>query len=497
MGALRRWLGKQVLILAAVVSLGSMAPRALHADEPAIELRVMTFNMWYGGAQVNAGQVVEAIRAARADIVGLQEPDGTARAIATALGWPYVDERRHILSRYPLFDPPGDPLYVWVEPLPGRIVAVANVHMPATPYGPEAVRDGQELAAVMKMETDTRMPAIQPYLEALPKAAADGTPVFLTGDFNSPSHLDWTAAVAKVRPQEKYAVEWPVSKALADAGLRDSYREAHPDPVARAGLTWTAGYPYPRIKPGETFDRIDLVWSAGNTQVIASEVVGEAGGPDVDIPVTPWPSDHRAVVSTFRVRPGIAPAMVGVDRRVITQGDDFILRFGIVSREDARISVVPKGGDPAKDAVATMATGDASDRPSIKLGSTFMKAGAYDAVLSDADGKELARTPFWVLGRDAMPAVAAKKASYKPGQTINVSWHNAPSMRFDWVAVYRAGDPDIYNYIAYIYTGATVEGSGTFDSDALGGPLEPGNYELRLLRDDSYVLLARAPFTIK
>jgi len=497
MGALRRWLGALALMMVAATGIATMAPPAARAEEPAIELRVMTFNMWYGGAQVNAGQVVEAIRVAKADIVGLQEPDGTARDIAHALGWPYVDERRHILSRYPLFDPPGDPLYVWVEPLPGRIVAVANVHMPATPYGPEAVRDGQDLAAVMQMETDTRMPAIQPYLEALPKIAADGTPVFLTGDFNSPSHLDWTEAVMKVRPQVKYVVEWPVSKALADAGLRDSYREAHPDPVARAGLTWTTGYPHPWIKPNETFDRIDLVWSAGNTRVTASEVVGEAGGPDVDIPVTPWPSDHRAVVSTFQVMPGMAPAMVGVDRRVLRQGDDFILRFAIGDREDARISVVPKGGDPAKDAVASMATGDASDRPSIKLGSTLMKAGAYDAVLSDADGKELARTPFWLLARDAMPSVASKKSSYKPGQTIDVSWHNAPGMKFDWVAIYHAGDPDIYNYIAYIYTGATVEGSGSFDTDAIGGKLDPGNYEVRLLRDDSYVLLAKAPFTVK
>jgi hypothetical protein len=267
--------------------------------------------------------------------------------------------------------------------------------------------------------------------------------------------------------------------------------------VAQPGFTWTAGYPYPRVKPNETFDRIDLVWSAGNASVTASQIVGEAGGPDVDVPVTPWPSDHRAVVSTFHVMPGVAPAMVGIDRRIVTQGDDFILRFAIENREDARISVVPKGGDPAKNAIASMATGDASDRPSIKLGSAFMKAGAYDAVLADADGKELARTPFWVLARDAVPAVSAQKASYKPGQTIELSWHNAPGMKFDWVAVYRAGDPDIYNYIAYIYTGATIEGAGSFDSDALGGKLEPGKYELRLLRDDSYVLLAKAGFTVK
>jgi hypothetical protein len=126
-----------------------------------------------------------------------------------------------------------------------------------------------------------------------------------------------------------------------------------------------------------------------------------------------------------------------------------------------------------------------------------MPAGAYDAVLSDADGKELARSSFWVMARDAVPAVAAKKAAYAPGETIEVSWTNAPAMKLDWVAIYRAGEPDIYNYIAYIYTDATVEGSGLFDNEAIGGELDPGNYEVRLLRDDSYVLLARAPFTVK
>ena len=59
-------------------------------------------------------------------------------------------------------------------------------------------------------------------------------PVFLTGDMNSPSYLDWTA-VAAVRPQVAYPLVWPVSKALADAGFRDSYRDAYPDPVARPG----------------------------------------------------------------------------------------------------------------------------------------------------------------------------------------------------------------------------------------------------------------------
>ena len=62
----------------------------------------MTFNVWYGGDQIAFGQVAEAIKAARADIVGIQEPDGNLRRIADAVGFPYVDERRYIISRYPL-----------------------------------------------------------------------------------------------------------------------------------------------------------------------------------------------------------------------------------------------------------------------------------------------------------------------------------------------------------------------------------------------------------
>ena len=55
------------------------------AAEP-ITLRVMTFNIWVGGELVNFGQVVAAIQAAEADIVGLQEATGNTSRLAAALG---------------------------------------------------------------------------------------------------------------------------------------------------------------------------------------------------------------------------------------------------------------------------------------------------------------------------------------------------------------------------------------------------------------------------
>ena len=81
----------------------------------------------------------------------------------------------------------------------------------------------------------------------------------MTGDYNTPSHLDWTAAADAVRDDIHYPVAWPVTEALQRAGFRDTYRVVHPDPVATPGITWTYGYPFPRIAKDEVVDR--MTWS--------------------------------------------------------------------------------------------------------------------------------------------------------------------------------------------------------------------------------------------
>jgi hypothetical protein len=58
-----------------------------------------------------------------------------------------------------------------------------------------------------------------------------GIPVFLTGDFNVPSHLDYTEAAMGTSDYVKFVVEWPVSKAIEAAGFRDSWREVEPGPL--------------------------------------------------------------------------------------------------------------------------------------------------------------------------------------------------------------------------------------------------------------------------
>ena len=105
-----------------------------------------------------------------------------------------------------------------------------------------------------------------------------GIPVFLTGDFNSPSYLDWTPAVAR-RPRGR-AVPRPLAGQQGAGGRRlraTPTATLHPDPVADPGFTWSPGGP--ETRPHDVFDRIDWVLHAGPATTVSSRLVGETGQP--------------------------------------------------------------------------------------------------------------------------------------------------------------------------------------------------------------------------
>jgi endonuclease/exonuclease/phosphatase family metal-dependent hydrolase len=124
--------------------------------------------------------------------------------------------------------------------------------------------------------------------------------MFVTGDFNEPSHRDWTAAAAAAN-RCPLCVEWPTTKAVEDAGFVDALRSAHPDPVRRPANTWTPTSP--PTDPNDRHDRIDFVFVRGaNARVKSVEIVGEAAE-FADIVVKRYPSDHRAVVAEIELVP--------------------------------------------------------------------------------------------------------------------------------------------------------------------------------------------------
>jgi len=134
-------------------------------------------------------------------------------------------------------------------------------------------------------------------------ALASGSPVFLTGDFNEPSHLDWTQEAATIGLNFGMKVNWPTSNSVVAAGLTDAFREVRPDEVFDRGETWTPGYPAPNVAANEVHDRIDFVYYAGlGVTPTSAQVLGfDANDGNTDIAIQPYPSDHRAVVVEFEM----------------------------------------------------------------------------------------------------------------------------------------------------------------------------------------------------
>ena len=499
--ASRRGLGTTAIVWALLGSVLALAGADRAIAAPAeMRLRVGVFNIEYGGVHVSFDKVVRAIERGGAQIVGIEEAQTHIPRLARELGWPYFSERLQVVSQFPLIDPPGaDGRYLLAEVQPGAVVAIQNVHLPSNPYGPFRVKQGQSRKKVLRIENRLRVPAIEPTLAAAEPLMADDIPVFLVGDFNTPTWEDWTRRMVGVRPQIRYPVRWPVSLAVEDAGFVDSYRTVYPNPMRHPGLTWWAnrpklfgGYP-PRSAPQ---DRIDLIYATPDAAPLRSIIVGETHSPLADVGVHPWPSDHRSVVSTFRVTPAPIPTLVEVEKALREVGQKVRVRFHSAGSGD-QVAVVPAGGDVPADAIDEQPTGGES-RGTVAFDTDGWTPGAFDAVLVDGADNELSRIPFWVAPEGGGVELSTGQDTYAVGESIDVSWTFAPARRWDWIGIYKRGrDPYVAWYLLWGYTGASVEGTISLDEDDHGPwPLPKGRYTAYLLTDDSYKALARVDFDI-
>lgn len=289
-------------------------------------LRVMSFNIWGGGANEGKGieETLAAIRTARADVVGLQETrlesdpctadacpatgESVAPAIAAALGWHVHDQvaengalwANAVISRYPITAVSPNDLGVALD-VGGRAVWVYNIHLDDEPYQPYQLL-GIEYgpapfltteAEAVRYASETRGPALELLLADM-GVAEGAAAVIVTGDFNEPSVHDWTPEVVAAGAKP-VAVAWPTTGRLVAEGFVDAYRVVHPDPVAKPAYTWTPRYD--EAATDDEPDRIDFVLVRGaGVRVTDAAIVGE-DGPRSDVVVMPWPSDHRAVVA--------------------------------------------------------------------------------------------------------------------------------------------------------------------------------------------------------
>jgi endonuclease/exonuclease/phosphatase family metal-dependent hydrolase len=466
------------LVLASCTGTG---PGGGSQPQAKVELEVLSFNMLYGGSY-GYQRVLRVIRELDPDIVGVQEPYGKIDRIAEDLGW-HGSPRLHVISRFPVLEPSGSSGdWGYVEVTPGRVVAIANTHLPSVGYGPYLVRSGAPVGEVLEAERKRRVPWTMDLLNAMaPVLSAGNMPVFLTGDFNSPSHRDWTAEVDAVRGPVRYPVRWPVTVALEEAGFQDSYREVHPDPVEDPAFTWTPGSGFPpRIREGEVLDRIDYVWANGPVEVVDSQVVGEAGSPYAGIEFDPWPSDHRAVLTTVEATPAAPGTTVAVSDARLERGDSLEASFFGAGDSARRVRLL------ADDSVLAERSTEGAASGSVRFETQGLGPGTYDAALLGDSGKPLAAVSFAVVDPDAPVRIETQRSRVEVGEAIDLSWRNGPGNRYDWLAVTPAGKGP-GSYMAWRYIDAAVHGDGSISAASNGRwPLPPGSYQIHLCVDDSY-----------
>ena len=289
----------------------------------------MSFNVWGGGAneQKPVDETVAVIKAVNPDIIGIQETrlesdpctadvcpavgDSVAPKLAAALGYHYYDQTKQndalwanaILSRYPIgkATPNDTGVEIMVD---GRKVQVFNIHLDDSPYQPYQLLDIEYGDAPFLKTADEAVKAAEATRGAALKllfddmaAAGEADAAFVFGDFNEPSHRDWTESAVKAGMQP-LVVPFPTVKAIEDKGFVDTFRAIYPDAGAKPGMTWT-----PTSEPtakDDHHDRIDFALArAKDLQVISAGIVGEKA-PEADIVVTPWPSDHRATMAKVK-----------------------------------------------------------------------------------------------------------------------------------------------------------------------------------------------------
>eukprot|EP00455_Lapot_gusevi_P004061 TRINITY_DN11668_c0_g1_i2.p1 TRINITY_DN11668_c0_g1~~TRINITY_DN11668_c0_g1_i2.p1 ORF type:complete len:364 (+),score=42.96 TRINITY_DN11668_c0_g1_i2:69-1160(+) len=293
-----------------------------------LQFTFMTFNIENGGEAYNLSRAADLILQSGADIVTVQESYTSANInsaprLANLLNWYYIgvdlSNDTSVLSRWPIEFLRMTDMFVstrirlpvcdspaLARPCPRKSIYVISAHYYDQPYQPfqaanisyndsapfisDPVLLAQAAYEARGVDVDRTI------FEAIRVRQLDDAAAFiLGGDFNEPSHLDWTPRAAR-NGLVPYACQFPSSVNFTKYGFGDAYRTVHVDEVADRGLTWP-GHPvdYPS-RP----DRIDFIYYGQNTQAATSQGMKLSVVNASVIPQGVYsPSDHRATYAQF------------------------------------------------------------------------------------------------------------------------------------------------------------------------------------------------------
>lgn len=265
--------------------------------------RVLQWNIWHGGRHVplkGHERIIELIKSSKADIVTMQEGYGFQEEIAAALHYhlqtPSSSDNLCLYSRFPLEKQEtvntfcSNPAIIRLGEERSLLVDACWTRYAYNPDYTGSFSDPAHNPAIWVAEDSIRpMADAQRMLDKdlAPVLERQQMPVILGGDFNSCSHLDWTKKAAYLHGGHG-PVSFPASRFLHERGYKDSFREIHPDEVARPEGTFAGIY-------GQLdFGRIDFIYYKGGIRAVSSKILQTS--PEID---DIWASDHSAVMTTF------------------------------------------------------------------------------------------------------------------------------------------------------------------------------------------------------
>ena len=315
------------LLAALPAAAQSPAPRAA-ADT----LDVMVWNVLHGANDVDRGpeKALQVVREAAPDLVLMQESydiEGErptlGRWIAGELGWHHhqaesphlcVLSRERIAARF--FHHPWHGVGVRVRDKAAREFIAYSIWLDYRAFLGYELRDKPSISdkelLLAESVRSSRLPQARALLAHL---AEEGhldaaVPVLVGGDWNTPSHLDWTPDTARVFARRR-ALPLPVSLAMSAAGFVDAFRAVHPNPVQHPGITWSPMYRSRSDGKTQAFDRIDRLYLKNpprdpSTWLLhpraAHVLPREWEDEDVRPRQRTFPSDHGAVLLSLAWR---------------------------------------------------------------------------------------------------------------------------------------------------------------------------------------------------
>jgi len=314
--------------------------------------KVLQFNIWQEGTVVPDGYegVIRQILESDADLITLSEVrnykdtrfcDRIVKSLKDSgqTFYSFYSYDSGILSRFPIID--STTVYPCVDDhgsayralidMNGQEVALYTTHLDYLNCTYYDIRgyDGSswekrppmtDVDSILANNTlSLRDDGMKAILEKAKEDKAKNRIVIIGGDFNEPSHLDWTEETKDLYDHQGLVIPWTVSTMLTDSGYIDAYREIYPDPLTHPGFTYPADCPGMDVKKltwapeSDERERIDfiyyspfkglkltdaLVWgpkgSIKNSQRIIEETQDR-----IEAGKGVWPTDHKAVLVTF------------------------------------------------------------------------------------------------------------------------------------------------------------------------------------------------------